>query len=279
MEGEYLITLGKVKSPFIPGLDFTYVGSKPMHDEIAAVNALFDEEMRSANTLMAIALAVTIAFILLVIFLLLNRLIRKRITEPIDRLSGSAEKVMRGDLDVEIGVHDKGEFAGIEYAFREMVRSFRIHIARSVGEEDRGYTEPEEGAGVAGQAVKRPRLLYEITAIIVAVMLVYGIATFFIIRSAQEKLIDKSIDRVAETEAENFFSGMDYAIHVAAPEYQEEFKDEDLAQLAADMSAKRVSHLQAEVSDDIRGMIEKGIFDMKAGILVLPPLRPSCRRR
>lgn len=267
LEGEYLITLGEVKSPFIPGLSFAYVGFKPMHDEVAAINAFFDDETRSANILMAAALAISIVLILLVIFLLLNRLIRKRITEPIDTLSSSAEEVMRGDLDVEIKVHEEGEFAGVEYAFKEMVDSFRMHIARSVGEEQGAHKNEER----VRPARRRSKLLYRITAMIVAIMLVYGLATFFIIRHTQENLTNKSIDHVVEIEAENFFSSLNYAIQVAIPEYEEEFKDADLAQQVADMNAEKLSPIQEEVNEDIRRMIDAGFFGLESGMIVIPP--------
>jgi len=269
-DNEYLITLGKVESPFIPGLDFAYVGIKPMHDEIVAINNFFDDEMRSANILMAVVLSLSILIILLVIFFLLNRLIRRRITEPIDKLSSSAEEVMQGDLDVEIKVHEDGEFAGIEYAFKEMVDGFRLHIARSVGE-DHAKNESKDRAKPASPGRKRSRLLYEITATIIAVMLIYGLATFFIIRRTQNNLIEKSIDHVVQTEADNFFSSLNYAIQIATPEYEEMFKSTDLTQLMADMNAKRLSSMQEDVNADIQHMIDAGFFGLESGLLVVPP--------
>jgi methyl-accepting chemotaxis protein len=272
-DNEYLITLGKVESPFIPGLDFAYVGFKPMHDEVAAINAFFDDEVRSASILMAIILSLSIFIILLVVFLLLDRLIRRRITEPIDKLSSSAEEVMQGDLDVEIKVHEDGEFAGIEYAFKEMVDGFRMHIARSVGEEH-DKPETKEGTKPAKPSRpirKRPRLLYEITAIIIVVMLVYGLATFFIIRRTQDNLIDKSIEHVVATEADNFYSSLNYAIQVATPEYEEEFKNTDVMLLIEDMNEKRLSSIQEEVNGSIQAMIDAGFFGLESGFLVVPP--------
>ena len=42
---------------------------------------------------------------------------------------------MEGNLDIDIVVHQGGEFEGLETAFKEMVESFRVYIARSIGED------------------------------------------------------------------------------------------------------------------------------------------------
>jgi len=68
-------------------------------------------------------------------FFVLSYLIRRRITEPIDELAAAAEEVVQGNLEVEVKVHEGGEFEGLERAFKEMVESFRKYIARSTGEE------------------------------------------------------------------------------------------------------------------------------------------------
>ena len=39
-----------------------------------------------------------------------------------------------GNLDVNIEVHEGEEFEGLQYAFREMVESFRAFMAKAVGE-------------------------------------------------------------------------------------------------------------------------------------------------
>ncbi len=41
-------------------------------------------------------------------------------------------EVMTGNLDVDVKVHEGGDFEGLEYAFKEMVESFRKYIAKSI---------------------------------------------------------------------------------------------------------------------------------------------------
>ena len=68
-------------------------------------------------------------------FFVLSYMIRRRITEPVDQLAAAAEQINEGNLDVDIAVHEGGEFEGLERAFKQMVDSWRTYIDKSVGEE------------------------------------------------------------------------------------------------------------------------------------------------
>jgi methyl-accepting chemotaxis protein len=270
LEDEYLITLGEVESPFTPGLNFVYVGVKPMHEEITAINSFFNDEKKSAGLLLGIVLACSIALILLAIFLLLNFLIRKRITEPIGGLSATAEEVMQGDLDVDVEVHEGGDFEGLERVFKQMVESIRAYIARSVGE-DVEITARGDEIAPARSGRMRSRVLFEITAVVIVVMLIYGLATFFLIRHSQDRLIEDSIDRLVQTEAENFISSFDYVTQLSAPEYVVAFEETDLLELATDLAEERISDIQREVNADIQSLIDTGFHGLRMVMMVAPP--------
>jgi hypothetical protein len=51
---------------------------------------------------------------------------------------------------------------------------------------------------------RRSRILYEITALVVIVLVASGLATFFLVRASQSRLIEKSIDKVIETQSADF---------------------------------------------------------------------------
>ena len=102
-------------------------------DSIAEIEGFYDQERNRINMVLAGVIGGSILVVFLISFFILSYLIRRRITEPIDELSAAAERVMEGDLDVNITVHEGGDFQGLERAFREMVASFRKMIARSVG--------------------------------------------------------------------------------------------------------------------------------------------------
>ncbi|MBN2028474.1 MAG: HAMP domain-containing protein [Actinobacteria bacterium] len=117
------------------GAEVGYVFVKPMGDKVGAIEGFYDEERNRTDLLLWVTLVVSIVVVTIISFFMLSYLIRKRITEPIDELAATAEEVMQGNLDVEITVHEGGEFEGLERAFREMVESFRTYIARSTRDE------------------------------------------------------------------------------------------------------------------------------------------------
>ncbi|MDY6796202.1 MAG: HAMP domain-containing protein [Actinomycetota bacterium] len=135
LEGDYLIAMGKITLPDMPGIAFNYLSIKPMSEEIAEINEYFDNERKRSDLLLLAIVGGSIFIIILITFLLLDRLIRRKITDPIDELSAVAEEVMQGNLDVDIEVRKGEEFEGLKRSFKEMVESFRKLIARSVGEE------------------------------------------------------------------------------------------------------------------------------------------------
>ena len=269
LEGEHLVTIGRVESPFSAGLYFAYVGFKPMHEEVSAITGFFDDEISSANLMLAVVLGISIVLILLVTFFLLNYLIHRRITEPIDELSADVEEVMQGDLDVDIKVQEGGEFEGLQYAFKEMVEGFRGYLARSVGEKPRENNKLE--AAPVKTRRKPSRILYEITVLVVVVMVVTGLAVFFIIRNSQQRIIDNSIDFMVETEAENFFSSLNYVIQISIPDYIERFEDTEIKNLIDNLATKKISDLQELVIADMQTLIDIGYHGMEKVMLVVPP--------
>ncbi len=134
LSGPYAIIADKTISP-TSGTAVGYVFVKPMGDKVAAIDAFYNDERNRTNALLWITVIISVLAVVAISFFVLSYLIRRRITEPIDELAAAAEEVMEGNLEVEIAVHESGEFAGLERAFKEMVESFRKYIAKSVGEE------------------------------------------------------------------------------------------------------------------------------------------------
>jgi nitrogen fixation/metabolism regulation signal transduction histidine kinase len=269
LEGEYLITQGKVENPLIPGLVISYFGFKPMQEEMDAAQSFFNSEEYSVNTTLVLVMAGFIVAILLVIFLLLNHLIKKRVIGPMDELSAAAEEVMQGNLDVEIEVREGDEFAQLKYAFREMIQGLRDYIARAVGEESNGREDANEEKRPV-QSKRRSSILWQITLILVVILFVYGIAAFFILRNSQDRLIDHGTERLVETEAENFISSLDYAIQIKVPEYVESFASTDTKTIFADLAAGRLSDLQQEVDASMQEMVQAGFHGLEKVMLVVP---------
>jgi len=56
----------------------------------------------------------------------------------------------------------------------------------------------------------RSKILYQITALLIVVLVASGLVTFFLVRASQNRLIEKSIDKLIETEVEGVYSAYNY---------------------------------------------------------------------
>jgi methyl-accepting chemotaxis protein len=128
------LTLTPVDNPLTPD-DFVYISVKPFSEEIARIDDFYSSERNRVSLILALVIGGGIVFIFLITFFILRRMIYKQITQPIDELTGMAEEVMEGNLDVEIAVREGKEFETLKRAFKEMIGSVRSMLGKSVGRE------------------------------------------------------------------------------------------------------------------------------------------------
>ena len=134
LEGEYLMSLYDM-SQVDPLFTGTWgVQFVPMHETVTDIREFYDSEKTRATWIIALIIGGSVLLVILITVFVLSFLIRREITDPVDTLSAAAGKVMEGNLDVEIEVHEGGDFEGLERAFKEMVESIRSIIARSMDE-------------------------------------------------------------------------------------------------------------------------------------------------
>jgi methyl-accepting chemotaxis protein len=134
LSGAQLVLFTSSPSPFKADYDITHISVIPMQEKIDSINAFYDSERKSTSLTLGLVVLFSVIVVMLITFFVLSYLIRRRITEPIDRLAAAAEEVMEGNLDVDIEVHEGDEFEILERAFKEMVESFRAFMAKAVGE-------------------------------------------------------------------------------------------------------------------------------------------------
>jgi nitrogen fixation/metabolism regulation signal transduction histidine kinase len=134
LEGEYLLSLFNMSQvdPLLTGYWGAHFVS--MKEAVADINDFYDSERTRSTVIIALIVGGSILLIILITFFVLSYLIRRQITEPIDTLVSAAGEVMEGNLDVEVEVHEGGDFENLERAFKEMVNSIRTYISKSTGE-------------------------------------------------------------------------------------------------------------------------------------------------
>ncbi len=107
-----------------------------IEDRVAAIDAFLAHEQNNSQLIFALVMLGCLIVAFFITYFILSRLIRTRITKPIDDLAVAAEDIMDGKLDVDVEVHEGGDFQVLESAFKEMAESIRMMIERSTGEEE-----------------------------------------------------------------------------------------------------------------------------------------------
>jgi nitrogen fixation/metabolism regulation signal transduction histidine kinase len=131
LEGEYLITLNPLNTPFST-TTLGFVAIRPFYEEIARIDSFYTGERSKVTLLIALVIGIGIVLVFLITFLILRRMIRRQITEPIDELANMAGEVMEGNLEVEINIQEGEEFETLKRAFKEMVNSIKSMLERSL---------------------------------------------------------------------------------------------------------------------------------------------------
>ena len=117
----------------------------------------------------------------------------------------------------------------------------------------------------------RSKILIQVTILISSVVILSGVATFFLMRSSQQNLIDKSINQLLEMEAANFSSSYDYIIDLLVPKYTAMFADMDPGESISTGAAGESTEMQMIINRDIQQMLAGGFLDTEKFMLVLPP--------
>jgi methyl-accepting chemotaxis protein len=132
-DGLYVIA-SRIGHPLIEGY-WGIVNVISIEDKVAAIDSFLSNERSNSELLFALVMIGCLIAAFLITFFILSRLIRSRITRPIDELAVAADDIMDGKLDVNIQVHEGGDFQVLESAFKEMAESIRMMIERSTDEE------------------------------------------------------------------------------------------------------------------------------------------------
>ncbi len=130
-------------------------------------------------------------------------------------------------------------------------------------------SEQREGGHEHKFRKARSKIIYEITMLIVVVVLISGVATFFLVRASQDRLVEKSKDKLVETEAGNISSSFNYIVAMQTPVILEKAQGVGMAEYAAAFAQKRLTEAQEFVSDIEAEIIESGALGLERNLLII----------
>ncbi len=134
----------------------------------------------------------------------------------------------------------------------------------------------KKGARAGGRS--RSRVLYEITALVVILMIASGLVIFFFINGTLNRMMDKSIDKLVEEEAETIHTGLKYLAESLTEEIMSDIKQysvEDTVQmLLTSIEEKKPSPVMEMANERLRKQVEEGVLGVRLNIAMALPMPP-----
>ncbi|MBN1289736.1 MAG: HAMP domain-containing protein [Actinobacteria bacterium] len=274
LKGEYLVTSYKLTDEGSDKTILWYFDFKPMGELLSSIDSFYSKESRAAMLWLGLVMGLSIVGLIVISFFALGRMIKNRITGPIEELSAAADMVIDGDMDVRLEIKPREEFSGLKRAFNQMISSISAIVSRTVsgqaGEEPADKPAEEK-------ALLKPRstILFQVTALFTIVFIVSGAFFMLSIRSSMNSLVEKSKETLIEAEGELVLSAHDFGASLGmllmsaggiAP-----FPANSVKQFAEAVPKREVSEYQRATSEMFKMMIDGHLFDYAAVYCVLEP--------
>jgi nitrogen fixation/metabolism regulation signal transduction histidine kinase len=116
----------------------------------------------------------------------------------------------------------------------------------------------------------RSRFLYQITLLLVIVLLIIGVAVFFIINGALNRLIEEDKKDRIDSEAQIIHADSEYIVDLQISDLLMEFPNYDLEDVRIAITEKRISEFQQYLNDELQEAVDKGLVGSDILLLVQP---------
>ncbi|MBN2169014.1 MAG: HAMP domain-containing protein [Actinobacteria bacterium] len=226
LAGKYLVSAYTL-SPDSPLGNMWYFTISSMKDELAEVESFYNAERAKIDGALILVGVATVLGIAVVTFLVLSYLIRTNITRPIEELTNTAERVMDGDLNVEVPVRKGEDFESLKVAFNKMVASLKRLVNTTMPAEDKNkagapvINEVDVGAEELAPVKSRKLAIFiEVTALVIAAYVFSGAAGLFLFQRSQARLVEKSKEKIVNSAAESIASGHAYVSNLVERYYE-----------------------------------------------------------
>lgn len=129
---------------------------------------------------------------------------------------------------------------------------------------------------------KRSRILYEVTALVVALFIASGLITFFFVSASFNRLVDKSIDRVVEEQAATIDTGLRYVAEKEAEAILGDLSQLSMEELIAStreaMETGEPSAFMLNATARMKKLVEEDVLGLDLVLdigLANPPITPE----
>ncbi|MBN1288081.1 MAG: HAMP domain-containing protein [Actinobacteria bacterium] len=282
LKGRYLVTSHKLTAENSSDEVLWYFDFKPMEKLLAGIDEFYGKENRRAVLKLILVMGFSITGLIIISFMVLGYLIRKRIIEPIDELSSAAEMVIEGDTDVRLEIIKREEFSALKYAFNNMISALSeiilsgtVSMGAARGDDDNPAVKwMNKDAGSRTSLKPRSTILFQVIALFTVVFIAAGVFYMLSISGSMEYLVKKSKDTMIDTEAQLIESGWEFGselVLLRSSAQGREYSNQLITELPAAIRSKTVSSYQQYVGDLFVSMVNNKLYGYKIIYCVVPP--------
>jgi methyl-accepting chemotaxis protein len=118
---------------------------------------------------------------------------------------------------------------------------------------------------------KRSKTLYQVTILIIVVYILAGLATYFIYSRSQNRLLEKSEDRLIQMEVESVSANSTFAIDYLIFLGRDKLKGLSTPSLLEAAGEGKLTTGQEYLDGKLANMIDSGFMGLEEAMLILPP--------
>ncbi|MEW6554236.1 MAG: HAMP domain-containing protein [Actinomycetota bacterium] len=122
----------------------------------------------------------------------------------------------------------------------------------------------------SGMGKGRSRLLYQVTILLIVVLLIIGAAVFLVVNGTLNRLIEEDKKDRIDSEARIIYNDAVYISEIQIANMLTDFEDLDIADLILAVREKRINDFIRYANDGLKGSVESGMMGAEA-ILVADP--------
>ncbi len=117
----------------------------------------------------------------------------------------------------------------------------------------------------------KARILYLITGLVIAVFVAYGLVTWFTFRGSQNRLVEKSRDKLIQTQVDSIKSTTEYLSSLFVPMFNQKLGELKPQEIANAFANKEISEAQRDLNAELKKVAELRIQGQVALLVILMP--------
>ncbi len=115
----------------------------------------------------------------------------------------------------------------------------------------------------------RSSVLYTITGLVVAVFIIFGLVISAVFITSQDTLIDKSKDKIIQTEVDNINSAIEYVVSLLMPVFNQKAQEMSVQEMLEALTTGKLSEAQKWMNNEMMAMIGQDVMGLEKAVAIM----------